>query len=381
MKKKRISVSRIGVFALLILASAACGYLIGGYIATELDAGQSLPKMLLTLAAWLILLLLSIVLATVIHEAGHLVFGLFSGYGFSSFRIFNVMWLRDGSGKIRLKRFSIAGTGGQCLMTPPELKDGKMPIILYNLGGSLMNIIACVIFLAIYIPLRDVSLAGPLLIMLSAVQLVFALINGIPLKTASVNNDGYNAYMLARDHEAMRAFWVQMKVNEQQTLGVRASDMPDEWFSVPSDGAMKNSVVAVVGVFACNRLMEQKRFSEADNLMAHLLSIESGIAGIYRALMLSDRAYIALIEGRTDAAAALLGRDVRSIMRAMSSFPSVIRTEYAFALLLERDAHKAQGYIEAIARVAKSYPYPHDIEAERELMDIAAAAAENSGIK
>ena len=53
--------------------------------------------------------------------------------------------------------------------------------------------------------------------------------------------------------------------------------MPDEWFEMPSDEAMKNNLVAAIGVSVCNRLMDQYRFEEADAQMAHILSIESGM--------------------------------------------------------------------------------------------------------
>lgn len=71
----------------------------------------------------------AILMHIVIHEAGHLVFGLLSGYKFSSFRIFSFMWIKE-NGKIKLKRLSIAGTGGQCLMVPPDMTEGKFPVSL-----------------------------------------------------------------------------------------------------------------------------------------------------------------------------------------------------------------------------------------------------------
>ena len=64
--------------------------------------------------------LVAFILQIVLHEGGHLLFGLLSGYRFVSFRIFNWTLIRQ-EGKFRLKRFGIAGTGGQCLMLPLSL--------------------------------------------------------------------------------------------------------------------------------------------------------------------------------------------------------------------------------------------------------------------
>lgn len=77
---------------------------------------------------------LAIILQIIIHEAGHLIGGILTGYKFSSFRIFNFMFIKEND-KLKLKKLSLAGTGGQCLMSPPEFIEGKVPYILYNLGG------------------------------------------------------------------------------------------------------------------------------------------------------------------------------------------------------------------------------------------------------
>ena len=356
----------------------AAGYFVGPYISSN-AVSESFPDLLLLVATVLVSLYVAMMLQVIIHEAGHLVFGLLSGYRFSSFRIFNFMWMRESDGKIHLKRFSLAGTGGQCLMAPPDMKDGKMPVVLYNLGGSLLNFISSAALLPLLIAFNSVPYLGTLLRLFVLLGFALGLINWLPIKTSTVNTDGHNAIMLHGSREAMHAFWAQMKVNELQSLGVRISDMPEELFYVPSDEAMKNPIVATVGVFSCNRLMDEKRFSEADDLMAHLLSIDSGIVGIHRALMHCDRAYIELIgDCRADVVRSYLTKEVRTVMKAMSSFPSVIRTEYACAILIEKNASRAEQLRLRFDKISSSYPYPTDIEAERDLMDEVAKRAARS---
>ena len=55
-----------------------------------------------------------------------------------------------------------------------------------------------------------------------------------------------------------------MKINEEITNGNRLKDMPDEWFIIPENDELKNSMISVLVVFACNRLMDEHRFDEAD---------------------------------------------------------------------------------------------------------------------
>ena len=257
-------------------------------------------------------------------------------------------------------------------MVPPKMKDGKIPVIAYNLGGSIMNLIASVVFFCLYLILPAENVVSVLCLMAAIIGVVLALMNGIPMRMGTVDNDGYNALSLGKNKDAMRAFWMQLKVNEQIAKGIRLKDMPDEWFVVPADEAMQNSMVATQGVFAANRLMDQQRFEEADRLMEHLLKLDSGIVGLHRSLMICDRVYCELIrDNRKEILDEMLTKEQLKFMKAMKKFPSVVRTEYAYALLALRDEAKAKATLELFEKIAKTYPYPSDVQFERELMKIA----------
>ena len=213
----------------------------------------------------------SFALQTILHETGHLIGGLLTGYKFCSFRIGNLQLQRE-NGALRFRRLKLAGTGGQCLMTPPEPVDGKIPVMLYNLAGPLMNLLTALLALGGYFLSGGGSMGASLLFLFAFVGFYLALTNGIPLRLGPIDNDGKNAFSLRRDPEAMRAFYLQMAVNSRQTEGERLRDMPDEWFVMPSDEAMQNALVAATGVFCCSRLMDEHRFAEAHEAMSRLLS-------------------------------------------------------------------------------------------------------------
>lgn len=315
--------------------------------------------------------LVACLLHIIIHEAGHLVCGLLSGYQFASFRIGSFMWIKEDE-KIKCKRFSLAGTGGQCLMSPPDLVDGKIPYVLYNLGGSLANIVIAVISFGLYFLLKESWVLSTFFIIVALLGVVFALLNGIPLKSKMVNNDGYNALSLGKDKDALRAFWIQMKANEQITKGKRLREMPEEWFNVPTDEQMNNSMVAVLGVFACNRLMDEHKFQEADALMERFVEKDSSIVEIHKNLLICDRIYCELIsENRKEKVEEMYNADLKKFMKAMKNYPSVIRTQYVYVLLCERNQEQAKKLKEQFEKVARNYPYPSDAQAERELMGIA----------
>ena len=267
-------------------------------------------------------------------------------------------------------------------MAAPDMVNGKLPVLLYNLGGSLMNIIAGMVFLGLFFIFKEILFLSSLLLLFSVVGFVSAVMNGVPMRMGMVDNDGYNAVALTRSREAMRSFWVQMKVNEQISKGVRLKDMPEEWFVVPSDEAMKNSMVAVVGIFSCNRLMDEGKYDEADNLMAHMLEIDSGMVGLHRNLLICDRIYVELItENRREILDSMLTKELLQFMRAMKNSPSILRTKYAYALLCENDNERAERIKRLFEECAKTYPYQNDIVSERELMEFAEKRLELSNLE
>lgn len=320
-------------------------------------------------------LCISFVVQIVLHETGHLIGGLLTGYKFCSFRIGNLQLQRE-NGSLRFRRLKLAGTGGQCLMTPPEPVDGKIPVMLYNLAGPLMNLLTALLALGGYFLSGD-SLGASLVFMFALAGFYLALTNGIPLRLGPIDNDGKNAFSLRRDPEAMRAFYLQMAVNSRQTAGERLRDMPDEWFIMPSDEAMQNALVAATGVFCCNRLMDEHRFAEAHEAMARLLTGRANLVGLYRALLLCDEMYLELIgENRRGALDAMLTKPQRRFMRQMKNFPSVLRTEYAIALLRDGDAVRAAALRARFEKLAATYPYQGDIAQERSLLALADGKAQ-----
>ena len=374
--KKKTSLKKYLPMALFMLIGAVCGVLMVEYIHRYAP-----DRPIMALLAMFVAMYVAILVHMIIHEGGHMVFGLLSGYTFCSFRILSFMFIKE-DGRIKLKKLTIAGTGGQCLMNPPDIVDGRLPVMLYNLGGSIMNVIFGGVFLGIYFALGDHTLAGAIMMMFAIIGFAIALMNGIPMRMGEVDNDGFNAFSLSKNPDALRAFWVQMKVNEQISKGVRLRDMPEEWFAVPSDEAMKNSMVSAIGVFACNRLMDEGKLEQADELMEHMLNINSGIIGIHRRLMICDRIYIELIgNNRHEVIEGMLSQDQQKFMKSMKTFPSVLRTEYALALLDSKDGVKAESLRDQFERFAHSYPYQSDIHAERVLMDVAKLKAENEETK
>lgn len=350
---------------------AVCGVLIGEYIFPAIETGDSLGESLFNVAILFIGMYAVMLIQIILHEAGHLLFGLLTGYRFCSFRVGSFMWKKEGD-RLKFCRLSLAGTGGQCLMAPPDLQDGRIPYVLYNLGGSINNLITAALSGLVWLIVRDIPLLSTYFLMMALIGVAFALMNGVPMRTGGVDNDGYNALSLGKDPEAIRAFWLQMKINEEVSRGVRIKDMPEEWFAMPSVSGMQNSLIASVAVFRCNRLMDQMDFEGARALLEELLNGKNALPGIYIRLLTIDRIYCELVgENRQEILDEWMTKEQLAFMKSMKNYPSVLRTQYAYALVAERDRAKVEDYQAKFAKIAKTYPNPVEIEGERELMEFA----------
>ena len=368
-EKKKIDFRQyIGMLFFLVIGGV-CGWFFGYYLGETVSAGAGLGETLMSVGILLLGFYVMLYLQIVVHEAGHLVFGLLTGYRFSLFRIGSLTFLRDPvSGNIRVKRMQLAGTGGQCLLVPPQPVDGKIPFALYHLGGSLMNLIASAVFFALYQICRPIPTLSLIMLVGVIVGIAFAIMNGIPMRLGAIDNDGYNLYAQTKSQAAMEAMRIQLLIAEASARGVRLRDMPGEWFVIPDGASLENSMVAVISVFACNRLMDEGKYDEAEEAIRSLCAAKTGMVGVHRSLLICDRLTCLLLRGDTAAAEQCLTKQLLSFMKAMKNNPTILRCQYAVARLLKQDDGEAQAVMKRFELCAKTHPFVSDIESEREIL-------------
>lgn len=364
-KKKAPKLSSI----LIMFVMLAIGGCIGWFGADMINSltGGSDALFFLYLGLMILGLLLAFVVQIVLHEGGHLVCGLLSGYRFISFNVFGFIWQRDADGRIHAGRMQIAGAGGQCLMAPPPYNGGSFPFTLYNLGGVLANLVTAAVFTLLYllIPFVPVRLLLPQIIL----AVFFALTNGLPIPVAAIQNDGKNLLCIRKDMHARRAFWIQMAIAAETAQGTRLKSMPDEWFEPFPDEAMDNPIVCAIAAINTSRLMDKLDFPQAEQAIRTLLGREKGVLGLYRMVMSCDGAVCELIADRPGSITANLeAQEMQQLMKAMKDHPSMIRTQYALALLKEHDTAKAQKLLTAFEAAARKHPNPQEVTGERELL-------------
>lgn len=373
MKKKASK----GVFGQI--CAAATYFIIGifmGYAFQQMakNNGESLP---ITDLKFIIVFLAVFFIQIILHETGHLLFGLLTGYRFVSFRVGLINLIKQ-NGKFKIKKYSLANTIGQCLLVPPEPVNGKYPYVLYNLGGVIMNIISSVVFLEIYIAIKDKnSFTAIFFISLAIFGFLTALTNGIPMNIGLIANDGKNTLSLGKNAEALKALRIQLIINEKTLNGTRLKDMPEEMFEIPSEEGMQNNIIAATAVFRENRMMDGLNFSEAAEYIDKLLDSDAAILDLYKNLLIADRICCELLsDGDNERIKAYMTKNFNRFMKQMKNLPSVIRTQYAVALLYENDKEKADKILKIFEKTEKTYPYIADIESERDIVNQIKAKSE-----
>ena len=190
-----------------------------------------------------------------------------------------------------------------------------------------------------------------------------------------IDNDGKNALSLGKNAAALAAMHTQLSIAAAGAKGQRLRDMPEEWFAMPDEKDMDNTLSATIAVFRANRMMDNVDISGAEPLIRSLVGNQA-VIGLHRQLLACDLACIDYLSGKNDEAEKLLSvPETAKLMRAMPDFPSVIRTRYFEALFGDfgpKDKRPDPAKLrEKMEKVAKTYPNSADIYSELEFMDLA----------
>lgn len=356
------------VFLFMMICGLVGGYLIG-HLNKEVFRSKGISVILFSTAALLCVIGLWWLLHLYLHEVGHLLFGLATGYCFQSIRFGSLMIVKNADG-LKLKKYTLAGTGGQCLMLPPkEDMQGNYPTGLYNWGGCLMNLIVSAICFAGWFCIGKESVPAICLLLGGMLGIGTALMNGIPL--SSLANDGYNATILRKSKEARMAFRCQLLMNDEMLQGKRLSELPEEWFVLGETCQMDNALTTSTVVLCFSRLMETRQFEEAKQLGQHILDEAEELADVHELMVKAELLFMEILRCEDTAKAKqMYEKDKKSLM-VLKNMPSMQRILYAYYLCIEKDVKKAEQAKAQFEKLAKHYPNPTELADERELIKLA----------
>lgn len=370
-KKKRINKKKnykplIIVIIIGALTGGALGVFSRIYFPQGLLKGESGIISLLNFYIYFIIVIVGYLLHIIIHEAGHLVFGLITGYKFVSFRVGSLTLIKENN-KFKFKKFNIPGTAGQCLLMPPEIIDGVYPFVIYNLGGAIFNLIVSIITIYIGMKMQGESLLKGILVFSGFGGLIAALTNAIPFKIGGIPNDGYNILTMLKDEEIRRAFHSQLLVNGLQSQGERIKDMDIGIFDLSEEADLSSPLNTAVVLMRHNYYLDNLDFQGAKEALDSLVPYIDKVVSLYKFEINIERMFLDLIgENNKEFIDDLYDRDIKKYIKAAKYMLGKKRFMMAYEGFYNNDKEKALEYYEELKDLYNHYPVKG--EAEMELM-------------
>ena len=155
----------------------------------------------------LIFYLISAMIQMFVHELGHYIFGVLTGYRFLYFQVGPLFLYKDK----RLHLIFEWNFGGQCVMIPKT--NAPFSFVLYNLGGIIANILLSIICILAAIFLSGYSRKFFLVLLVAGVIKIIS--NGIPRKRGKYSTDAYNVQLLCKYRRTREDYVVYLQLYEK----------------------------------------------------------------------------------------------------------------------------------------------------------------------
>ncbi|NEZ46160.1 hypothetical protein FDF74_02910 [Clostridium niameyense] len=316
---------------------------------------------------YFIILICTCIFQIILHEAGHLIFGLCSGYKFISFRIGNITLIRENR-KLKIKKFNVVGTAGQCIMMPPEGSGYDCPYIIYNLGGVFMNTIVILLCILFYKTFTTNFMVKNFCFLSIIIGIFFIIINGIPIKI--LGNDGYNFISMKKDKYERYSFYMMLKINSLLYKGIRLKDMPIEWFKLPN-GANSNKLLSnTIRILEGNYYMDKRDFHKAIEIYKSIINTTPNLNKVLKNEVICDILFCEIInEAGEDVINKLYTKELKDYIKATNCYMSRKRLMYAYYLLVKKDNTNANPILDEVNKVKKTYPVKAEIESELQIIE------------
>ena len=312
-----------------------------------------------------------VVLTAAVHEFGHLVCGLMSGYRFYSYRVLSINLCKYDDG-FKIKRFAIPGTVGQCLMSPPKYNDGAYPIKLYLSGGNIATAFLFVIEMLIIVLVGLDCFIARLFVIGAVISLYFFIINAIPMKLSGVVNDGYNVKFLDKNPEQKKELWETLDVNAKTYKGALMSEVGIDFDAMDDEKALKE--IASVGVqskfgMKVNYLILMKRYEEAYSLCKKLLA-EKEVVELYKYEIKCDKMFLEIVLGKDNKIKKTYSDELKAYINRTYKFMLLRkRLMYAYYLLIEKDLEKAAKEKANFDKSCAKAPDLGEVKSEKMIME------------
>lgn len=325
-----------------------------------------------TLIAGLLAYLLFYYIHIVLHEGGHLIAGLLSGYKFYGFRVKSFALIKMQNKKYKLKRMQLKGTSGQCLMYYPDYQIGKTPYKFLNLNGGLVNIIIGTITLIIGLTIKDNSLKSCLFQSFGILGLLFGTTNIIPCKIRGIKNDGYNTLELSKNPDTLECHFIALNTFALLTIADTCADFPKDIVTKILKKDFSKSDLSndfVIGAYLCQADLyyDTGDFEKAYEMQKSIMN-NNLIIKVMRIEAQCECLFFALIKGEKENIDKLYTDELKNYIKATLPSPARQRLMYAYYKFYEHNEEEARKCKENLNKLIKTFPYEAVAKYEYEIV-------------
>lgn len=353
------------ILVVFVLLGGVCGFLITGLLQyLEQDGVSSLFGLIFVITISFI----SFFITPVIHEAGHLVMGLLTGYEFVSFRVGTFTIIRE-NGKFVRRKFDLAGTGGQCILTYRAVNNPQdIPYFWYNFGGVFFNFLTAFLCVPIILLVKN-SFVFVGFAVFAGISVLMGIINIIPTKSLGVGTDGYNLILMKKSPADRAALYKIMVINALQYQGTRLEDMPGELLKF-SDEEKKCTFGSALIILEANLLMNKHDFINAEKKY-RIIAEDGDALELYRNECKCEIMFCMVMNGCTaEDIDHIYDKDLKKYIAATEkTYIMRKRLMYAYYLRIEKDPQKALKEYNLARKMEDTYPAKGEYLSEMDLIE------------
>ena len=302
----------------------------------------------------------------IIHEGGHLVCGLLTGWKFLSFRVGNLVLINQ-NGKLKWKKTTVMGTGGQCLLIPPECDYENCPFFLYLFGGGFANLLTSVIAIVVGIFTGGIVQIIFNLYAIIGIGLGF-FANLFPAKMGGVMNDGYQIFVEFPRNKEMKKYTCCLMIanavlTEKDSTKALPLDVRNIILDLDGNDLSNTSVVNLL-FFKNSILQEECKYKEAKEIFQKIVD-DPDVLELFKYEAKCELLYYEIMgECNEKKIEALYDDKLKKYIKATALYPSRKRLMYAYYLVYKKDEEKADKEYEALLKVSKTHPSKAEIAIE-----------------
>lgn len=305
-------------------------------------------------------ILITYLMQIIIHEAGHLIFGLLTNYKLIMFRVFRFALVRGTNGRFSLRISRCSGSYGQCLMLPPDKEH--YPYILTTMGGIILNFITAalasisIILYHPYIPF--VHKLGVILFVFYGYG--FAALNLLPFSGSGTMTDGMVINVLSKNHFARVCNKSQLLAARHLIYGKTYGEIPLELLSVPARADLSNPVIGYHKILESYYYMDHRDWGSAKECLDLFCPYMGLLPAWLKNTVLMEQLFISIMQRDNTIKDSSIYSSIKRYLKQSKSDYSTIRVCAAYEIYINNTDKKT--LLQKTERNKENYIYQGEVK-------------------